>query len=328
MARVQTRAEAVRVTAPARLHIGFLDLNGDLGRRFGSIGLAVDRPAATVRIRRAEVPSVSGAEVMRAHRYLKAACDALGLPMRHELVVAGTIPPHAGFGSGTQLALAIGAAVARLEGLPFEAGAMAARLDRGARSGIGVAAFETGGFVLDGGKGPGDRPPPIVARLPYPEDWRIVLVLDEAVDGVHGEAETAAFRALPRFPAEDAAHLCRVVLMRMLPALADRDLAAFGAAVSEVQARLGDHFAPAQGGGRFTSARVGAACRALEAAGAAGIGQSSWGPTGFALFGSEAEAERAVAGLAVNDRTPDGLYFVVARGRNHGARIEAEPDGG
>lgn len=324
MTGVHRRPREVRVTAPARLHIGFLDLNGGLGRKFGSIGLAIDKPAAMVRIRRAETPSVSGAEVMRAHRYLSAAKAALGATGSYDLVVAGAIPPHAGFGSGTQLALAIGAALARLEDLPFDASAMAARLDRGARSGIGVAAFESGGFVLDGGKGAGDRPPPIIARQSFPEEWRIVLVLDEGLDGVHGEAETAAFRRLPEFPAADAAEMCRVVLMRMLPALADADIATFGEAVSTVQARLGDHFAPAQGGGRFTSNRVGEAVERLIAAGAAGGGQSSWGPTGFALFASEAKAEAALSTLAMNDRMPDGLNFVVARGRNQGASVEAE----
>lgn len=326
MASVQTRPARVRVTAPARLHIGFLDLNGDLGRRFGSIGLAVDRPALSLRLSRAATPSVSGAEVMRAHRYLAAASAALGVRGPYDLVVAGAIPPHAGFGSGTQLAIAIAAAVARLEGLPFDPAAVAAILDRGARSGIGVAAFTAGGFVVDGGKGASDAAPPIVARLPIPEAWRFVLVLDGDATGVHGEAETAAFRALPPFPAADAATICRLVLMRMLPALAEADVAGFGAAVTEVQARLGDHFAPAQGGGRFTSPRVGAALARLAAAGAAGIGQSSWGPTGFAIFGSEAEAEAALATLAMNDRTDDGLDFVVATGRNHGAEIVAEDD--
>lgn len=324
MARVQTRPGQVQVTAPARLHIGFLDLNGGLGRKFGSIGLAIDRPAAIVRLRHAAVPAVSGAEVGRAHRYLAAAKTELGLTGSYDLVVAGAIPPHAGFGSGTQLALAIAVALARLEGLDVDPAALAARLDRGARSGIGVAAFLQGGFVLDGGKGAGDAPPPIVARLDFPVDWAIVLVIDEDAEGVHGPDETEAFRRLPPFPAEDAAHLCRLVLMRMLPALADHDIASFGAAVSEVQARLGDHFAPAQGGGRYTSRRVGEAVEALVRAGAAGGGQSSWGPTGFALFASQATAQAAIAGLAPNDRSRDGLNFVVARGRNRGAAIEVE----
>ncbi|TPQ51217.1 hypothetical protein C2U72_09410 [Prosthecomicrobium hirschii] len=324
MVSVQTRPGLVRVTAPARLHIGFLDLNGDLGRRFGSIGLAVDRPCAMIRIARAAVTAVSGAEVGRAHRYLVAACRALGVQPGHDLVIAGTMPAHAGFGSGTQLALAIAAGVARLDGLPFDAGAVAAELDRGARSGIGVAAFEGGGFVLDGGKGVGPAAPPIIARLPIPEAWRVVLVLDETAEGVHGDDERAAFRTLPTFPAADAAHLCRLVLMRMLPSLAEADIAGFGAAVTEIQARLGDHFAPAQGGGRFTSPRVAAALTALAEAGAAGYGQSSWGPTGFALFATQAAAEAAVAALALNDRIADGLNFLIVRGRNQGAVIEAE----
>src|SRR6185369_13930596 len=32
----------VTVTAPARLHLGFLDLEGGLGRRFGSLGLTLE----------------------------------------------------------------------------------------------------------------------------------------------------------------------------------------------------------------------------------------------------------------------------------------------
>ena len=324
MARVQTRAGRVRVSAPARLHIGFLDLNGGLGRRFGSIGLAVDAPSVELVLERADAVRVDGAEAARAERYLATACALLGVPARHALRVERAIPAHSGFGSGTQLALAIAAAVARFEGLAFDAAAVAAGLDRGARSGIGLAAFEGGGFVVDGGKGAGEGPPPIVARLPIPEAWRIVLALDRRADGVHGADEVAAFRALPEFPAADAAHLCRLVLMRMLPALAEADIAAFGAAASEIQARLGDHFAPAQGGGRFTSARVGAAMARLRAAGAAGIGQSSWGPTGFALFGTQAAAEAALASLAMNDRTADGLEFLIARGRNRGAEIVEE----
>ncbi|MGH8511817.1 MAG: hypothetical protein ACREU8_10690, partial [Gammaproteobacteria bacterium] len=31
----------VTVTAPARLHLGFIDMSGDLGRRFGGLGLTL-----------------------------------------------------------------------------------------------------------------------------------------------------------------------------------------------------------------------------------------------------------------------------------------------
>ena len=50
---------------------------------------------------------------------------------------------------------------------------------RGARSGLGVALFERGGFMLDAGRGPATSLPPIVSHLPFPADWRVVLLLDD-----------------------------------------------------------------------------------------------------------------------------------------------------
>ena len=79
--------------------------------------------------------------------------------------------------------------------------------------------------------------------------------------------------------------------MGVMPALVERDFAAFGAAVTAIQTLVGDHFAPAQGG-VFTSKRVEALARRLVEAGAVGIGQSSWGPTGFAFAPSEERRAR------------------------------------
>jgi beta-RFAP synthase len=312
-----------RVRAPARLHLGFLDLHGGLGRRFGSLGLALDRPALELTASPAPRLTVEGPEAERVRRAIGAAASHLGVPPLGRFALVGTIPTHAGFGSGTQIALAAAAALARLHGRPFDPAAAAAALDRGNRSGVGLAAFTQGGLVLDGGRGADgegggdDAPPPVIARLPFPTAWRVVLVLDEGRMGVHGPAETDAFAALPPFPAPEAAHLCRLALMRILPAAATGDIAAFGSGITELQRRVGDHFAPVQGG-RFTSPRVAAALDGLEAAGAAGIGQSSWGPTGFALASSAAEAKRLVDRVAPSH---PGLRFAIARGRNQGASV-------
>ena len=35
-------------SGPGPLHLGFLDLNGGLGRSFGSLGLAIDTPALSI----------------------------------------------------------------------------------------------------------------------------------------------------------------------------------------------------------------------------------------------------------------------------------------
>jgi beta-ribofuranosylaminobenzene 5'-phosphate synthase len=106
--------------------------------------------------------------------------------------------------------------------------------------------------------------------------------------------------------------------MRVLPALATRDLSAFGGGIAEIQRRVGDHFAPFQGGGRFTSPAVAEALALLEEDGVAGPGQSSWGPTGFAFLPSDEAARRAVERL---DARASGLHFRVTCGRNRGADI-------
>jgi beta-ribofuranosylaminobenzene 5'-phosphate synthase len=310
---------ALRIEASARLHLGFLDLDGGLGRRFGSIGLAIDGLSTRVGIAPAAATHVVGVgELGRASALLPTLADAWRLPPL-QVTVEETIPAHAGLGSGTQLALALGVGLARLAGRREDAREVARLLGRGRRSGIGIGAFEQGGFLLDGGSAGDGEPPPVTARLPFPEAWRVLLILDESRAGLHGTTENGAFRALPPFPAELAALLCRLVLMRLLPGLALADLAAVGAALGEIQRRVGDHFAPAQGA-RFTSPAVSEALAWLEAQGIEGVGQSSWGPTGFALLESEARAA-ALRDEAERRFGRAGLRFLVARGRNRGAEI-------
>ena len=312
---------AVRVVAPARLHLGFLDLNGDLGRRFGSIGLAIDRPATELVLSHSRQFNAEGPDAERAIAALRRLAGMLGLTGTYRLQVASAIPSHAGLGSGTQLALAVGAALLALEGIERNPSDIAAFLDRGARSAIGMAAFETGGFIVDGGRGAADRQPPILMRSEFPDAWRILLVIDPRATGVHGEAEATAFADLSPLPKDDAAHVCRLVLMQLAPGLLEADIAAFGAAVSQIQLIIGGYFAAAQGGGPWASPAVGRIAQKLKAAGAFGIGQSSWGPTGFAFAPSKEIADRLYISSSEAARA-EGLEILIARGRNRGASVE------
>ena len=63
-------------------------------------------------------------------------------------------------------------------------------------------------------------------------------------------------------------------------------------ALTEIQEIVGGHFAVAQGGSPWASPAVGRVVEALRNSGAYGIGQSSWGPTGFAFAQSEESANR------------------------------------
>jgi beta-ribofuranosylaminobenzene 5'-phosphate synthase len=320
-ARAIRPADRVSVSVPARLHFGFLDLNGGLGRRFGSLGLALEAPLTRVVLAAAPRLEVRGPEAERAKRYLQSVVEHFGLDDRLSLSVESSIPTHVGLGSGTQLALCIGIAAARLFDLDADAWTIARLLDRGARSSVGIATFTDGGVVVDGGRGAVDDPPPLLSRTAFPEAWRILLIFDHGRSGLHGEAEREAFRRLPPFPAEQAAHLCRLALMVAMPGLVEQDLDRFGGAIAEMQRVMGDYFAPAQGG-RFLSPSVADVLAWLEAEGIGGVGQSSWGPTGFGLVGSAAEAERLLAALRKRWPAESGLVFAVSRGRNRGGDVK------
>jgi beta-ribofuranosylaminobenzene 5'-phosphate synthase len=315
-------AAKVSVAATARLHLGFLDMNGGLGRKFGGLGLALDAPTTRLTLARAPQNSVEGPESARAMQLLARAQAALTPGAAHALTIHEAIPAHSGFGSGTQLALAVAAALRRLEDLPHDAAADAALMSRGARSGLGAGLFVTGGVVIDGGRGAQTLTPPVIARAEFPEAWRVLLICDPTCVGLHGADEREAFVALPPSGAVESGELCRLALMQALPALAERELAPFGAAVARIQEIVGDYFAPRQGGRRFASPKVEAAVQRLMREGATGGGQTSWGPTGFAFVESEAAARAIVARLEAEARA-DGLAISIHEGLNRGAKIDA-----
>ncbi|MCB5189635.1 GHMP kinase [Methylobacillus arboreus] len=317
--------QGVSVVTTARLHMGFFDLNGDLGRRFGSIGVSLNQPATELYAWHASTFTAEGPGAARAVRMARKLAESLRLEGGMHIRLVNTIPEHSGLGSGTQMALAVGLALNRLHDLGLIIRDVAMLTERGARSGIGLGTFASGGVIIDGGRGAQTVVPPVIARAEFPEDWRIILIFDHTQTGVHGEAEIAAFRNLPQFPADAAAILCRHVLMQALPALAEHDLPAFGAAIRELQVRTGDHFAPAQGG-RYASPRVAEVLAWLEAEGVACFGQSSWGPTGFAILPDENEAERVMARLQALFSRHGALEFLLCEGRNEGGVVSDLPE--
>jgi len=262
---------------------------------------------------------VSGPERERALRYLRNIAASCGVADAYALHIEEAIPPHAGLGSGTQLALAVGSAFAALEGIPLSPEEIAARLQRGARSGIGIATFALGGAVLDGGPDKGALPP-LISRLPFPADWRVLLIFDPGSKGLAGESETAAFTSLPDFPESATEELYRRITLGALPALAKADFKTFCEQVGYLQACMGAYFAPLQGGA-YQSARVSQALDWLRRQGVTGLGQSSWGPTGFAFAASQLEGEALLAEAQAHAQHT-GLRFELARGRNEGAKIK------
>jgi beta-ribofuranosylaminobenzene 5'-phosphate synthase len=114
--------------------------------------------------------------------------------------------------------------------------------------------------------------------------------------------------------ADRSAAIAQLVLTSLLPALVERDLAEFGAALTRVQELVGDAFAPVQGG-RFHP-QAGPLVEALLRGGAAGAGQSSWGPAVYGVVASEA------AGRELARRIEGAGRVEVVPFSNRGARVE------
>ncbi len=316
---VKTPQHTVTVIAPARLHMGFIDLSGALGRHFGSIGLALNEINTRLSISAATGLTVEGPSAERALRATRQLCQLLGLSDRLHITIHSAIPEHIGLGSGTQMSLALGAALNAFYGLGLSVREIAQLTDRGARSGIGIGVFEQGGLVVDGGRGVETVTPPLLVRMPVPEDWRFILVFDQRGQGLHGEQEVSAFKQLPPFPQQEAARLCYLLLMQGLPALAEANIKLFGEAISALQQAVGEHFAPVQGG-VFTSPEVAQAMQWLQQQGAVAIGQTSWGPTGFCALVGEGKAAELLSQLQQQFTSPY-LSFAAVSARNHGAEI-------
>jgi beta-RFAP synthase len=312
--------DEVFVETRARLHFGVLDLRGDRGRWFGGIGAAAPGPTTQVSARAAGSLVVDGEDADRAAEFAKRFLAHHGIRDGAQLRVHHALPPHAGLGSGTQLALAVARALAEVHEITADVAQLANAVGRGRRSAIGMWTFAGGGLVVEGGRRLADggmSAGPLLARLPFPASWRCVVAVPDAVSGLSGKDDAAAFERLPAPPGGEVEHVAHLVLMALLPALADGDINVFGDALTEIQETNGRWFAPVQGG-TFAPGPGEALVRRMREWGAAGVGQSSWGPAVYGIVAGDAAGTR----LADRVRAEYGTRCAVYEGpfAEHGAR--------
>jgi beta-ribofuranosylaminobenzene 5'-phosphate synthase len=328
----------IEIRTSARLHLGLLDNNGEMGRLYGSIGLAVNRPQLRLRANAANRLHVEGPDAERAAEYARRFIKHFGFPKGANLKMERSIPAHVGFGSGTQLALATGVALARLSGRQIGMQEIALAVGRGAHSGIGISTFLHGGFILDGGrrilsgssaskpagasvrKLESNRIPPVLFRQSMPRDWYFVTVIPDTNPGLSGKKEDNAFSKLPPAPSGVVEKISRVLLVQMLPALVEKDIANFGQALTRIQYMVGDCFTSVQGG-RFANPISERMVEYMLSWGAAGIGQSSWGPTVYGLVKGGGKARSLVKQAQAHLDTLGGGEVFLARPQNRGARV-------
>jgi len=235
----------IEIITPSRLHITLIDLNADIGRVDGGIGLTLDEPCIHITAEKSKYTIITGNSKL-ANRMKKSAdlvAEALGSGIHID--IKKDYPSHVGLGSGTQSALAAGMAVNKLYDLGLSVNSIAIKVGRGGTSGIGVASFEKGGFILDGGhkfkekkafspsaasKAP---PAPVLFQKDFP-DWNIVLAIPN-LKGAFSAREVDIFQKYCPIPLKEVQTLCHIILMQMLPAIVEEDIVEFGSAINKIQ---------------------------------------------------------------------------------------------
>jgi beta-ribofuranosylaminobenzene 5'-phosphate synthase len=297
----------VYVKTPSRLHFALIDLNGELGRVDGSIGLALNKPNTILEAYRSRELKVVGEGAEFVEDLVRKFLQRTKVNGTVGLSVKRLIPAHVGLGSGTQLSLAVASALSRIFRIRKTTRELAEIMGRGGTSGIGVTAFERGGLIVDGGHSFGNGkakqsflpssastapPPPVLARYEVPQLWKFVVAIPSIQRGFHGKDEVQAFADRCPISTEEVGKVCRLILVRALPSLIERDIVSFGSALNELQ-EVG--FA---GSAKDLVHPIARKCiEFMRGEGAHGAGQSSFGPTTFALVQGRAEAEKLAAAV-------------------------------
>ncbi|HDM88729.1 MAG TPA: hypothetical protein ENG65_01900 [Candidatus Bathyarchaeota archaeon] len=314
----------IHVESYARLHLGFYTILSD-EVAYGSIGLTIDNPKVIVDVKRSKRTEIRDLTGTGAKRDAEEVAKLLGLT--GEINILSGIPRHVGLGSTTQLKLSIAYALTRVYGLKRSILKLAFITGRGIVSGIGIASFRHGGFILDSGRlpignkihkprSPSDIPRAML-RMAIPKTWRFIVAIPKGIRGLNERQETPILET-PASKGRIEHELHDTVLLHMLPALARGDARRFGKALTKLQLLVGEYFSSFQGG-KFCCWETEEIVKSLIEGGAYGAGQSSWGPTAYGLTEGAKKARRLLDYIIKSsDKMGIESEIFIAKPRNRG----------
>lgn len=308
-----------RITGGSRLHLGFYNINYG-GIRYGGLGIYLWSP-------RVVVEALSGGEgvggfpdelVSEVRLLIQNICENR---RDFSLVLKEAPPLHVGLGASTQILLSTAKLLSYVcrRDLGFEE--MVRLTRRGRYSGIGIHAFRSGGFIVDGGLKPGEDYPPLVYRSTFPHEWRIVLLLPKKAKGLTDSEEAEILDSLPEALGEgESLPLISLAFMQILRGISTGDFDSFASGVESLQRRVGEVFSRYQGD-VFSSRETSMAVEYLSAAGFKGTGQSSWGPVAYG-FSDVRDLDGKLKRLrGILEKEGEGWEVILTRARNRGARV-------
>lgn len=274
----------IKVSAPARIHMGILNPTPGIGDRlYASVGVGIAEPRTVVEVEPADELRVSGLSADECKSFVTRILDYYKLNGA-KIDVRSVPPRHAGLGSTTQLSLSIATGITKAYGLDVRPVELARVLGRGKQSATGTYAFQQGGFIVEGGWGDNTTFPPLLFNYHFPEDWSFLIVIPES-RSFDETQELEVFEKLPTPQEKLVYEACYRVLLGMAPAVVEKNIRAFGVNLTKLQEVVGAMFSQAQGG--VFQPHSAPLIEKLREMGAIGVGQSSWGPAVYALFDPE-----------------------------------------
>jgi len=316
----------VYVKTPARLHLGLIDMNRELSRVFGGLGIGISYPNVSLEATQNEKMEIIGERKRLVKKYVSRFLEKYKVQSNFLLRIKNVIPEHSGLGSGTQLALAVAVALAKLSNINATIQELSLAMGRSKRTGVGTAIFEKGGFILDGGKtidnttGKMEELSPVLFSRAIPKDWRFIVVIPDIKRGLANSMEAKAFKEVPKMSSEDVGIICRLIIMKLLPSLIENKIKDFGEAVTKIQITVGKNFSNVQGG-IFASPIIQEGIDYFIEMGAYGAGQSSWGPTFYGLTKVADSQKFKDKMIEFLEKKMGGVVFI-AEPNNRGAYIK------
>ncbi|AWR94887.1 beta-ribofuranosylaminobenzene 5'-phosphate synthase family protein [Acidianus brierleyi] len=212
----------IKVFGLSRIHITLFDVEGKYGRFDGGMGVALKYPRIVVNDGNCNVFNYEG--IPKVNFCIEEDYDS-----------------HIGLGHTTQYLLTLSKLSLEKRLIRKNSAEIAKIVKRGSTSGIGVYAFEYGGFIVDGGHSkkvkkealPSDfsasPPPPLILRTDFP--WYIYVNTPNG-RRIFGKEELEIFK---NAKVEGIDILSRVVLMEFIPSVSEKDLEGVLDALDRIQ---------------------------------------------------------------------------------------------
>ena len=235
----------MKLFSPARIHLGFLELDQTLPRFFGSMGLTVSNFCFEVQISKSK-----NLNVVTEHENLKKKTLDIFYKFKKKydvnfcnIKIKKIIPSHIGLGSGTQFSLTIGYLISKINNLNISIDEIALFLNRGNRSGIGVQSFKEGGFTIDIGKKKDANNLPLkLTNIKWPQNWKIILLFDLKGDNVFGENEISKFREVNKRYRSKLNYNYSTLFLKILPGIIEKDFNSFTEGIQLIQNNMSEIF--------------------------------------------------------------------------------------